>query len=91
MRQTSLTLVLANQFAGFQLKDQDPVHEQRGIRPCIVVSDLEVIAEQRFPLVCVVPITGKPGEGLLYPDLAFGKNGLAKKSFATDRPTAIHR
>jgi len=33
-------------------------HEQRGIRPCIVVSDLDVVADQRFPLLCVVPATG---------------------------------
>jgi len=57
-------------------------HEQRGVRPCIVLSDPEVIGDQRFPLVCVVPVTGTPGEGLLYPPLAPGKSGLAKKSFA---------
>lgn len=57
-------------------------HEQRGLRPCIVVSDPDVISDQRFPLLCVVPITGTPGEGLLYPPLAPGRSGLAKKSFA---------
>jgi mRNA interferase MazF len=57
-------------------------HEQRGVRPCIVVSDPDIISDQRFPLVCVVPITGTPGEGLLYPPLAPGKSGLAKRSFA---------
>jgi mRNA interferase MazF len=57
-------------------------HEQRGVRPCIVVSDPEVISDQRFPLLCVVPITGTSGEGILYPQLAPGKSGLAKKSFA---------
>ena len=57
-------------------------HEQRGVRPCIVVSDPDVISDQRFPLLCVVPVTGTPGEGLLYPPLAPGKSGLAKKSFA---------
>ena len=35
--------------------------EQPGVRPCIVVSDLDVIGDQRFPLVCVVPVTGTPG------------------------------
>ena len=45
-------------------------HEQQGLRPCIVVSDPEVNSDQRFPLVCVVPVTGTPGEGLLYPPLA---------------------
>jgi mRNA interferase MazF len=57
-------------------------HEQHGVRPCIVVSDPDVISDQRFPLVCVVPVTGTAGEGLLYPPLAPGQSGLAKKSFA---------
>lgn len=57
-------------------------HEQQGVRPCVVVSDPDVICDQRFPLVCVVPITGAPGEGLLYPPLAPGSSGLAKRSFA---------
>ncbi len=57
-------------------------HEQRGVRPCIIVSDPDITSDQRFPLVYVVPITGTPGEGLLYPPLAPGKSGLAKKSFA---------
>lgn len=57
-------------------------HEQRGIRPCIVVSDPDISSDQRFPLICVVPVTGTAGEGLLYPQLAPGKSGLAKKSFA---------
>jgi mRNA interferase MazF len=56
--------------------------EQHGLRPCVVVSDPDVIGDQRFPLVCVVPVTGTPGEGLLYPPLAPGQSGLAKKSFA---------
>ena len=57
-------------------------HEQRGVRPCVVVSDPDVISDQRFPLVYVVPVTGTPGEGLLYPPLGPGQSGLAKKSFA---------
>lgn len=56
-------------------------HEQRGVRPCVIVSDPEVIADQRFPLVCVVPITGTAGQGLLNPPLAPGLSGLAKASF----------
>ncbi len=47
-----------------------------------MISDPDVISNHRFPLVCVVPVTGTPGEGLLYPPLAPGKSGLAKKSFA---------
>lgn len=57
-------------------------HEQQGVRPCVVVSDPDVIGDQRFPLVCVVPVTGTPGEGILYPALAPGGSGLVKKSFA---------
>jgi len=57
-------------------------HEQRGVRPCVAISDPDVIGDQRFPLVCVVPITGVRGEGLLYPALAAGSGGLAKKSYA---------
>jgi mRNA interferase MazF len=66
------------------LVDLDPTrgHEQRGQRPCVVVSDPEIVASQRFPLVCVVPITGTPGEGLLYPRLAPGDSGLAKPCVA---------
>src|SRR4029077_13223652 len=69
---------------GVVVVELDPTvgHEQRGVRPCIIVSDPDVISDQRFPLVCVVPVTGTPGEGLLYPPLAAGKSGLAKKSFA---------
>ena len=56
--------------------------EQRGVRPCVVVSNPDVIQGQRFPLVCVVPVTGTAGEGLLYPQLAPGASGLTKASFA---------
>ena len=66
------------------LLDLDPTvgHEQRGVRPCIVVSDPEVVADQRFPLVCVVPVTGTPGMGALYPALNPGWSGLTKESCA---------
>lgn len=64
------------------LLDLDPTqgHEQRGVRPCIVVSDPDVALDQRFPLLCVVPVTGTPGEGALYPSLGAGKSGLTKTS-----------
>ncbi len=55
-------------------------HEQRGARPCIVVSDPLVIDSQRFPMVAVVPISGQPGEGALYPLLRPGESGLRKPS-----------
>ena len=57
-------------------------HEQSGVRPCVVVSDLDVITDQRFPLIAIVPMTGTPGEGALYPLLAPGRSGLAKTSYA---------
>lgn len=66
------------------LVEFDPTvgHEQRGVRPCIAVSDPDVNADQRFPLIAVVPLTRTPGEGSLYPELAPGKSGLTKTSFA---------
>ncbi|MFW6050380.1 MAG: type II toxin-antitoxin system PemK/MazF family toxin [Myxococcota bacterium] len=57
-------------------------HEQRGQRPCIAVSDPAVNADQRFPLIAVVPVTGTAGEGALYPALSPGKSGLTKRSYA---------
>jgi mRNA interferase MazF len=56
-------------------------HEQRGVRPCVVVSDPEIISDQRFPLLCIVPVSGTPGEGALYPALAPGGSGLTKRSY----------
>lgn len=66
------------------LVELDPTvgREQRGIRPCVVVSDPAVNADQRFPLIAVVPVTGTPGVGSLYPELSPGKSGLTKASFA---------
>lgn len=57
-------------------------HEQRGLRPCIAVSDPAVNADQRFPLIAIVPVTGTPGEGALYPELSPGESGLTKTSYA---------
>ena len=56
--------------------------EQRGVRPCVAVSDPTVNADQRFPLIAVVPVTGTAGEGALYPALAPGPSGLTKASYA---------
>lgn len=66
------------------LVELDPTvgHEQRGARPCVAVSDPAVNADQRFPLIAVVPVTGTPGEGALYPELSPGKSGLTKTSYA---------
>ncbi|MFW6181713.1 MAG: type II toxin-antitoxin system PemK/MazF family toxin [Spirochaetota bacterium] len=57
-------------------------HEQRGNRPCVVLTDPEVIHDQRYPMVCVIPLTKTPGEGALYPSLSPGKSGLRTRSYA---------
>jgi mRNA interferase MazF len=57
-------------------------HEQRGTRPCVIVSDPDVTADQRFGLVAVIPVSGTAGEGALYPALEPGRSGLRKRSFA---------
>ena len=66
------------------LVELDPTvgHEQRGVRPCIAVSDPSVNAGQRFPLIAVVPVTGTAGVGALYPALSPGTSGLTKPSYA---------
>lgn len=66
------------------LLDLDPTlgHEQRGLRPAVIVSDRLVVEDQRFPLLCVVPVTATPGEGALYPRLTPGESGLKKTSYA---------
>ena len=58
------------------LVDLEPTlgHEQQGTRPCVVVSDAAVNRNQRFPLIAVVPVTGTPAQGALYPALAPGSS-----------------
>ena len=76
------------------LVELDPTlgREQRGVRPCIAVSDPTVNADQRFPLIAVVPVTGTPGEGALYPSLAPGPSGLTRTSYVlTDHVRSIDR
>lgn len=57
-------------------------HEQKGTRPCVVVSDPLVLNTQRFPLIGVVPLTSTPGQGALYPTLDPGPSGLRARSWA---------
>ena len=66
------------------LVDLEPTlgHEQQGTRPCVVVSDAAVNSSQRFPLIAVIPVTGTPATGALYPSLAPGASGLTKPSTA---------
>jgi hypothetical protein len=54
----------------------------------------DIILDQRFPLVCVVPVTGTPGEGLFYRPLAPGLSGSSvnlhqKKMAAIDGGLAV--
>jgi mRNA interferase MazF len=66
------------------LVELDPTvgHEQRGVRPCVAVSDPSVNADPRFPRIAVVPLTGTAGVSALYPALAAGTSGLTKTSYA---------
>jgi mRNA interferase MazF len=66
------------------LVELDPTvgNEQRGVRPCVVVSDPVVNQDQRFPVLCVVPVTGTLGVGALYPQLSPTGSGLTKVSCA---------
>jgi mRNA interferase MazF len=66
------------------LVELDPTvgREQRGVRPCITVSDPAVNSDQRFPLIAVVPVTATAGVGVLYPPLSPGTSGLTKPSCA---------
>ena len=57
-------------------------HEQRGLRPCVVVSSSSVTNDQRYGLVAVVPVTSTPGEGLLYPKISPRSSGLRRNSWA---------
>jgi mRNA interferase MazF len=72
--------------------DPTPGHEQRGLRPCVVVSDSEVAGSQRYPLVAVVPVTGRTGTGALYPELGPGPSGLLHGSWAlTDQVRSVDK
>ena len=62
----------------------DPVagHEQAGVRPCLAVSDPDVVNHLRFPLIAVVPLSGTLGLGALYPVINPGPSGLRQPSTA---------
>jgi mRNA-degrading endonuclease toxin of MazEF toxin-antitoxin module len=47
-----------------------------------VVSDPDVTADQRFPLIAVVPVTRTAAAGALYPTLDAGSSGLTSRSYA---------
>lgn len=72
----------------------DPTHghDQRGTRPCVLISDPEASEDPRFPMVCVVPLTGTPGEGALYPRISAGASGLRRDSYAlVDQVRAVDK
>ena len=76
------------------LVDLDPTvgHEQKSVRPCVVVSDPAVTSDQRYPLVGVVPLTGTEGRGALYPRIPAGTGGLRKESWAlTDQLRSVDK
>jgi mRNA-degrading endonuclease toxin of MazEF toxin-antitoxin module len=67
-------------------------HEQRGVRPCVAISDPAVNTDQRFPPIAVVPVTATLGVGALYPALSLGASGLTKQSCAlTDHLRSIDK
>ena len=67
-------------------------HEQSGARPCVVVSPPEINRDQRYPVIAVVPVTGTPGVGALYPALQPGASGLIKPSWAlTDQIRSVDK
>ncbi len=76
------------------LVDLEPTlgHEQKNVRPCVVVSDPIVAADQHYPLIGVVPLTGTAGKGALYPHVAAGTGGLRKDSWAlTDQVRSVDK
>ena len=76
------------------LVDLDPTvgHEQKNVRPCVVVSDPAVTSDQRYPLVGVVPLTGTEGRGALYPRIPAEAGGLRKDSWAlTDQLRSVDK
>ena len=67
-------------------------HEPRGLRPGVVVSDPEVVSAQRYPLIAIVPVTGRAGEGALYLSLAMGASGLRQPYWAlTDQGRSVDK
>ena len=57
-------------------------HEQSGTKPCILVSDTRSVEAQRFPMVCIIPVTRTPSTGPLYPPIEPGRSGLRERSHA---------
>lgn len=57
-------------------------HEQAGRRPCIVVSNEQSVANARYEMVVVVPLTSTRLNGKLYPFITKGDASLKKDSVA---------
>jgi len=76
------------------LVDSDPGRgrERDRLVPCIAISDSEVNADQGFPLIAVVPLSGSTGEGALYPQVSPGKSGLLRSVYAlVDRLRSVDK
>ena len=65
------------------LVELDPTvgHEQRGVRPCIAVSDPSVNADQRFPLIAVVPVAVRRGSARCILPCSRGRAASRKPSY----------
>lgn len=57
-------------------------HEQQGKRPCIVISPPDLVANQRYPVLVVVPLTGTTSLPPTYPVIQPYPRGLTKASSA---------
>lgn len=52
------------------------------MRSCVAVSHPGIVVDGRSPLEGVVPVTGTPAKGALYPPLEPGESGLRTRSYA---------
>lgn len=65
-------------------------HGQRGVRPCVVVNDPDVIGDPHFPLVCVASVTGLRARDSLS-DARARPERPREAALRADRPSAIGR
>jgi mRNA interferase MazF len=67
-------------------------NEQGRRRPCIVLTPSDLVAEQRYPIVVVVPCTSRTGLGPLYPILSPYPGGITRpSSVLVDQVRAIDK
>ena len=61
---------------------ETPTHEQSGLRPCVVVSSEQSVANARYEMIVVVPLTTTQLKGQLYPAITKGDANLKHDSIA---------